>query len=203
MFKKLFGHKEAVSNIHFVLGSALDAEFPGLQMAQFGMGCFWGAERKFWTAPGVISTAVGYSGGQLENPTYEQVCDGNTGHAEVVRVVYDPAVTSYEKILDIFWANHNPTQLNRQGNDRGTQYRTAAYYYSDDQRLLLEATKAAFQKRLTAKDFGPIVTEIRQAPTFYFAEEYHQQYLAKNPGGYCGLGGTGCYTPGEVNELAK
>jgi len=203
MFKKIFGHAESAPNVHFVLKSALEGDFPGMEFAQFGMGCFWGAERKFWTAPGVVSTAVGYSGGDTENPSYDSVCSGQTNHVEIVRVIYDPSQTSYAKMLDIFWGNHDPTQKNRQGNDRGTQYRSAAYYYTEEQRALLEATKLAFQKRLKERDFGPIVTDIAPAPKFYMAEDYHQQYLAKNPGGYCGLGGTGCYVAGEINELSK
>jgi peptide-methionine (S)-S-oxide reductase len=181
---------------HEVLGSPMEAPFPaGTQLAQFGMGCFWGAERKFWQAPGVLSTQVGYAGGFTPNPYYEEVSTGRTGHAEVVRIVYDPAKTSYEQLLKIFWENHDPTQGMRQGNDQGTQYRSAIYTYSDDQQKAAAASRDAFQTKLAAAGFGAITTEIRPAPEFWYAEDYHQQYLHKNPSGYCGLGGTGVSCP--------
>jgi len=180
---------------HAVLGTPLDGEFSGLEVALFGMGCFWGAERKFWEAPGIHSTAVGYAGGYTPNTTYEEVCSGLTGHTEAVRVIFDPRVTSYDEMLRIFWENHDPTQGMRQGNDVGTQYRSAIYAVSDAQRLAAEQSRDRFQARLTAAGFGPITTEIAPAPRFYFAEDYHQQYLAKNPGGYCGIGGTGVTCP--------
>jgi peptide-methionine (S)-S-oxide reductase len=180
---------------HFVLGVPLDGPFPGLELAMFGMGCFWGAERKFWEAPGVHSTAVGYAAGHTPNPTYEEVCSGRTGHAEVVRVVFDPSKTSYDEILRIFWEDHDPTQGMRQGNDTGTQYRSGIYWYSESQRRSAERSRSEYQARLTAAGHGTITTEIESAPAFYFAEEYHQQYLAKNPQGYCGLGGTGVLCP--------
>ena len=177
---------------HFVNGHRLSGPYPeGLQQAVFGMGCFWGAERKFWEAPGVWTTAVGYAGGATLNPTYEEVCSGQTGHTEAVLVVFDPAVTNYEALLKIFWENHDPTQGMRQGNDVGTQYRSAIYTYSPEQLRAAEASREAYQARLSAARYGAITTEIREAPEFYFAEDYHQQYLAKNPHGYCGLGGTG------------
>ena len=177
---------------HYVNGHPIAPPFPrGLEQAVFGMGCFWGAERKFWQAPGVYSTAVGYAGGYTANPTYREVCSGMTAHTEVVLVVFDPAVTSYEEMLKIFWENHDPTQGMRQGNDIGTQYRSAIYATSAAQRRAAEMSREAFQDRLTAAGFGRITTEIADAQPFYYAEEYHQQYLAKNPGGYCGLGGTG------------
>jgi len=181
-----------VPETHFVNGNRIRAPFPaGLQQAVFGMGCFWGAERKFWQAPGVYSTAVGYAGGYTENATYKEVCSGMTGHAEVVLVVFDPAQISYEQLLTIFWENHDPTQGMRQGNDVGTQYRSVVYTTTDEQRRAAEASRASYQDRLTAAGFGRITTEIAAAPPFYYAEEYHQQYLAKNPNGYCGIGGTG------------
>jgi peptide-methionine (S)-S-oxide reductase len=157
----------------------------------FGMGCFWGAERKFWQTPGVLSTAVGYAAGLTPNPTYEEVCSGHTGHNEVVRVAFDPKVTPYDALLRIFWEAHNPTQGMRQGNDQGTQYRSGIYTYGDGQRAAAEASLSAYQKELKEAGHGVITTEILPAREFYFAEDYHQQYLAKNPGGYCGLGGTG------------
>jgi peptide-methionine (S)-S-oxide reductase len=187
--------KIPVAPHHFVNGAALEPPFPGLELALFGMGCFWGAERKFWQAPGVVSTSVGYAGGYTPNPTYREVCSGETGHDEVVRVVYDPAKTSYQDLLKLFWENHDPTQGMRQGNDVGTQYRSAIYTYGDAQTKAAEASRAAFQKELTAAGYGAITTEIAPAPDFYYAEDYHQQYLAKNPGGYCGLGGTGVSCP--------
>jgi peptide-methionine (S)-S-oxide reductase len=181
---------------HFVNGHRISPPFPaGLEQAIFGMGCFWGAERKFWEAPGVYSTAVGYAGGYTPNATYREVCSGMTGHTEVVLVVFDPQVTSYEQMLKIFWENHDPTQGMQQGNDIGTQYRSAIYTMSADQQAAAEATRRAFQDRLDAAGFGRITTEIAGAPAFYYAEDYHQQYLAKNPGGYCGLGGTGVTCP--------
>jgi peptide-methionine (S)-S-oxide reductase len=181
---------------HFVKGAPLKPPFPeGVEAAVFGMGCFWGAERAFWQAPGVYTTAVGYAGGATPNPTYEEVCSGGTAHAEVVLVAFDAKATSYEEMLRIFWENHDPTQGMRQGNDVGTQYRSAIYVHSPEQRRLAEASRAAYQKRLKAAGHGAITTEIRDAPPFYYAEEYHQQYLAKNPGGYCGLGRTGVSYP--------
>src|SRR5436190_2544122 len=181
---------------HEVLGNPIAPPFPeGLERAVFGMGCFWGAERLFWQAEGVWTTAVGYAGGFTLNPTYDEVCSGSTGHAEVVLVVFDPAKTSYAEILRIFWEGHDPTQGMRQGNDLGTQYRSAIYYTSDAQRELAEASHAAFAKRLGEAGFGEITTEIAPAGQFYYAEDYHQQYLAKNPNGYCGLGGTGVSCP--------
>jgi peptide-methionine (S)-S-oxide reductase len=177
---------------HYVNGNPLKPPFPaGLQLAQLGLGCFWGAERKFWQTPGVFSTAVGYGGGHTPNPTYEEVCSGLTGHTELVLVVFDPAKISYENLLRVFWEAHDPTQGMRQGNDTGTQYRSAIYTYSDAQRRSAEQTRDAYQAALTKAGYPAITTEIAQAGPFYYAEEYHQQYLAKNPGGYCGLGGTG------------
>jgi peptide-methionine (S)-S-oxide reductase len=191
-----------VPDAHFVNGHRLTPPFPaGLEQAVFGMGCFWGAERKFWQAPGVYSTAVGYAGGYTPNPTYREVCTGMTGHAEVVLVVFDPAQIPYDALLKIFWENHDPTQGMRQGNDMGTQYRSAIYTSSPGQLRAATASRDAFQDRLTAAAYGRITTEIAEAPPFYYAEEYHQQYLAKNPGGYCGLGGTGVSCP--VGILAK
>ncbi len=181
---------------HFVNGHPLKAPFPpGMQLAQFGLGCFWGAERKFWEVPGVYSTAVGYAGGETKNPTYEEVCTGMTNHTEAVLVVFDPQAVSYEALLKVFWESHNPTQGMRQGNDAGTQYRSAIYAYGDAQLQAALASKDSFQKALSSKGFGLITTEIRSAPEFYYAEDYHQQYLAKNPAGYCGLGGTGVSCP--------
>ena len=185
-----------VPDKHFVSGRPLKPPFPaGLEQAVFGLGCFWGAERKFWQAPGVFVTAVGYAGGHTPNPTYQEVCSGRTGHAEVVRVVFDPKATSYEAMLKLFWESHDPTQGMRQGNDSGTQYRSAIYAYGDAQRRAAEASREAYQRALTKAGHGPITTEIRPAPEFYYAEDYHQQYLAKNPDGYCGLGGTGVACP--------
>jgi peptide-methionine (S)-S-oxide reductase len=181
---------------HYVNGHPLTPPFPtGLQQALFGMGCFWGAERKFWQAPGVYTTAVGYAGGYTPNPTYREVCSGMTGHAEVVLVVFDPKKTSYDEMLKIFWENHDPTQGMRQGNDAGTQYRSAVYTFSPEQAQAARASRDAFQDRLTAAGFDRVTTEIAAAPPFYYAEDYHQQYLAKNPDGYCGLGGTGVSCP--------
>jgi peptide-methionine (S)-S-oxide reductase len=182
---------------HFVNGRPLKGPYPeGVELAMFGLGCFWGAERKFWQLPkGVWVTAVGYAGGQTPNPTYEEVCSGLTGHNEVVLVAFDPAQTSYEALLKTFWESHDPTQGMRQGNDVGTQYRSGVYVFSPTQRAAAEASRAAYQAALTARGLGPITTEIVDAPPFYYAEDYHQQYLAKNPGGYCGLGGTGVVCP--------
>jgi peptide-methionine (S)-S-oxide reductase len=181
---------------HFVNGHPLAGPYPaGFEKAVFGLGCFWGAERVFWQVPGVWVTAVGYAGGSTPNPTYEEVCGGRTGHTEAVLVVYDPAVTSYDALLKVFWESHDPTQGMRQGNDVGTQYRSAIYTYSPEQRRAAEATRAAYQPRLETARYGVISTEIADAPPFYFAEGYHQQYLAKNPHGYCGLGGTGIACP--------
>ncbi len=186
----------AVPDKHHVNGNPLVPPFPaGMELALFGMGCFWGAERKFWQLEGVYSTAVGYAAGSTPNPTYQEVCSGLTGHNEVVRVVFDPAVVSYEQLLKTFWESHNPTQGMRQGNDVGTQYRSGIYTYSDTQRQLAEASQTAYQKALGAAGYGAITTEILAAPEFYYAEAYHQQYLAKNPGGYCGLGGTNVSCP--------
>jgi len=180
-----------VTNRHFVNGNPIQPPFPaGIELAMFGMGCFWGAERKFWQRSGVFSTAVGYAAGITPNPTYREVCSGMTGHNEVVLVAYDPQVVSYEDLLKIFWENHNPTQGMRQGNDVGTQYRSGIYTYNETQQQLAIASKAQYQGALQQAEYGEITTEILAAPPFYYAEEYHQQYLAKNPGGYCGLGGT-------------
>ena len=190
----------AVPETHFVNGNRLSPPFPaGLEQAVFGMGCFWGAERKFWEAPGVYSTAVGYAGGYTPNPTYKEVCSGMTGHNEVVLVVFDPARTSFDALLKIFWENHDPTQGMRQGNDAGTQYRSGVYCAPPGQRRAAEASRDAFQDRLTAAGFGRITTEIIDAPPFFYAEDYHQQYLAKNPDGYCGIGGTGVTCPVGVS----
>jgi peptide-methionine (S)-S-oxide reductase len=181
---------------HFVNGRRLGGPYPaGLERAVFGLGCFWGAERIFWQAPGVWVTAVGYAGGTTPNPTYEEVCSGRTGHAEVVLVVYDPQVAGYDTLLRLFWESHDPTQGMRQGNDVGTQYRSAIYVFSAEQRQLAEASRRIYQERLDGAGLGRITTEIAEAPPFYFAEPYHQQYLAKNPHGYCGLGGTGVSCP--------
>ena len=186
----------AVPERHFVNGAPLSAPFPeGIELATFGMGCFWGAERRFWTRPGVVSTAVGYAGGSTPNPTYHEVCSGRTGHAEVVRVAFDPGRIPYEELLRLFWEGHDPTQGMRQGNDVGTQYRSALYTYGDTQRQAAERSLAAYERALASAGLGPITTEIRPAPEFYYAEDYHQQYLAKNPDGYCGHGGTGVTCP--------
>lgn len=185
-----------VPDKHYVNGNPLQPPFPeGMETAVFGMGCFWGAERKFWETEGVYTTAVGYAAGHTPNPTYREVCSGMTGHNEVVLVVFDPKVISYEGILRVFWENHNPTQGMRQGNDTGTQYRSGVYTYSDEQRKLAESSRDAYQSELDAAGYSKITTEILDAPEFYYAENYHQQYLAKNPGGYCGLGGTGVSCP--------
>ena len=181
---------------HFVNGARLEAPFPsGLQLAVFGLGCFWGAEKKFWELPGVYSTAAGYAAGQTPNPTYREVCTGMTGHNEVVLVVFDPARVSYDTLLRTFWESHNPTQGMRQANDVGTQYRSGIYYYDDAQRAAAERSLEAYQRQLTKAGHGKITTEVLPAPEFYYAEDYHQQYLAKNPDGYCGLGGTGVSCP--------
>jgi peptide-methionine (S)-S-oxide reductase len=192
-----------VPDAHFVNGHRITPPFPaGLQQAMFGMGCFWGAERKFWQLNGVYSTAVGYAAGHTENPTYSEVCSGMTGHSEVVLVVFDPKTITFEDLLRVFWESHDPTQGMRQGNDAGTQYRSGIYYYDDGQQRAAERSRDAFQGRLTASGYGPITTEIIAAPEFYYAEDYHQQYLAKNPGGYCGLGGTGVTCPVGVAASA-
>jgi peptide-methionine (S)-S-oxide reductase len=181
---------------HFVNGHPLQAPFPdGLELAMFGLGCFWGAERLFWQTPGVYSTAVGYAGGITPNPTYQEVCSGRTGHTEAVLVVFDPAVVSYDQLLKVFWEGHNPTQGMRQGNDVGTQYRSGIYTFNDEQLAAAKTSRDMYQDVLNAAGYGEITTEILPAPTFYYAEDYHQQYLAKNPGGYCGLGGTGLSCP--------
>ena len=185
-----------VPDRHLVLGTPLQPPFPGgMQTAVFAMGCFWGAERAFWTAPGVYTTAVGYAGGFTPNPTYEETCSGRTGHTEAVLVVFDPAATSYDALLRIFWESHDPTQGMRQGNDVGTQYRSAVYATSPEQLVAAEASKEAYQSVLTAAGHGEISTEIAADKTFYYAEGYHQQYLASHPNGYCGLGGTGVSCP--------
>jgi peptide-methionine (S)-S-oxide reductase len=185
-----------VPKTHFVNGAPLEPPFPaGTELALFGLGCFWGAERKFWRMPGVVSTAVGYAGGFTPNPTYEEVCSGRTGHAEVVRVVFDPRNLGYEDLLRVFWESHDPTQGMRQGNDVGTQYRSAIYTYGAEQRKKAEVSRDAYQKALGAAGHGAVTTEIGEAPELYYAEDYHQQYLAKNPNGYCGLGGTGVACP--------
>jgi peptide-methionine (S)-S-oxide reductase len=185
-----------VPRSHFVNGAPLEPPFPeGAELALFGMGCFWGAERRFWQTPGVLSTSVGYAGGFTPNPTYEEVCSGLTGHAEVVRVAFDPSRVSFEELLRVFWESHDPTQGMRQGNDAGTQYRSAIYAYGEEQRRAAQASRDAYPKALDASGHGAITTEIRDAPEFYYAEDYHQQYLGKNPNGYCGLGGTGVACP--------
>jgi peptide-methionine (S)-S-oxide reductase len=184
------------ADTHFVNGAALKGPYPhGAERAVFGLGCFWGAERKFWQMPGVLVTAVGYAGGHTPNPTYEELCSGKTGHTEAVLVVFDPKQVTYAELLKTFWESHNPTQGMRQGNDMGTQYRSSIYTYSEDQHHAAEASKAAYETALRAQGLPPITTEIEPAPEFYFAEALHQQYLAKNPEGYCGLGGTGVSCP--------
>ena len=185
-----------VAKAHYVNGAPLEPPFPaGTELALFGLGCFWGAERKFWQTPGVVSTSVGYAGGLTPNPTYEEVCSGRTGHTEVVRVVFDPRTLGYGELLRIFWEAHDPTQGMRQGNDVGTQYRSAIYTYGDEQARAAAASRDAYQQALSASGHATITTEIAEAPEFYYAEDYHQQYLAKNPGGYCGIGGTGVACP--------
>jgi peptide-methionine (S)-S-oxide reductase len=194
--------KFRVPEKHFANGNRVAPPFPeGLQLAQFGLGCFWGAERLFWQTPGVYSTAVGYAGGETPNPTYEEVCSGFTNHTEAVLVVFDPKRLSYEALLKVFWEGHDPTQGMRQGNDRGSQYRSAIYTYGAEQAKAAAASRDAFEAALKAKGFGGITTEIKPAGEFYYAEDYHQQYLAKNPDGYCGLGGTGVACP--VSALAR
>ena len=201
--KALPGRSEriAVPAKHFVNGAPLQGDFPGLEKAMFGMGCFWGAERKFWQVPGVVTTAVGYAGGLTPNATYREVCTGMTGHNEVVFVVFDPKKVSYEKLLEVFWENHDPTQGMRQGNDVGTQYRSGIYTFGEAQQKAAEASKEAYQKAITKAGYGAITTEVVPAPELYYAEEYHQQYLAKNPDGYCGLGGTGVACPIGVAKV--
>jgi len=184
------------SSNHFVNGRSIQPPFPSnLQLALFGLGCFWGAERKFWQQPGVWVTAVGYAGGYTPNPTYQEVCSGQTGHNEVVLVVFDPTLISYEQLLKVFWESHNPTQGMRQGNDTGTQYRSGIYTYSEAQKTLALTSKVKYEQALQGSGYGSITTEILDVPPFYYAEDYHQQYLAKNPGGYCGLGGTNVSCP--------
>ena len=191
--------KMPVPASHFVNGARLEPPFPeGTELALFGLGCFWGAERKFWQTPGVVSTSVGYAGGVTPNPSYREVCSGATGHTEVVRVVFDPKRVSYADLLRVFWEAHDPTQGMRQGNDVGTQYRSAIYTHGEAQAKAAAASREEYQRALDAAGLGRITTEIREAPEFYYAEEYHQQYLAKNPGGYCGLGGTGVSCPAGV-----
>lgn len=181
---------------HFVKGNPILPPFPeGLEQAMFGMGCFWGAERRFWETAGVYTTAVGYAAGDRADPSYEQVCSGATGHAEVVMLLFDPSVVSYPDLLTLFWESHDPTQGMRQGNDRGTQYRSGIYVYTPTQKEQAEETRVTYQQALSSRGYGAITTEIVDAPPFYYAEEYHQQYLAKNPSGYCGLGGTGVDCP--------
>ena len=194
----LAGRGEAIptAETNYVTGRPLKGPFPeGLEQAMFGMGCFWGVERLFWKLPGVYATAVGYAGGETPNPTYQEVCSGGTGHGEVVLVTYDPKVISYDALLKAFWEGHDPTQGMRQGNDVGTQYRSGIYPFTPAQRAAAEASKAAFGQQLKAAGYGPVTTEIVDAPPFYYAEDYHQQYLAKNPGGYCGVSGTGVTCP--------
>ena len=189
---------------HYVNGNPLKGPFPPhLRQALFGMGCFWGVERKFWQARGVYTTAAGYAAGLTPNPGYREVCSGRTGHNEVVLVVFDPSEVSYQQLLTLFWEGHDPTQGMRQGNDRGTQYRSGIYVFDEEQRLQAEASREAFQRALDRAGFGAITTEILPAPAFYYAEDYHQQYLAKNPGGYCGLGGTGVSCPSGVAASAR
>jgi peptide-methionine (S)-S-oxide reductase len=189
-------HPIPTADTHHVFGTPLTAQpAPGQEQAMFGMGCFWGVERMFWQLPGVVMTSVGYAGGHTPNATYEEVCTGKTGHNEVVHVIYDPAQTSFEALLKVFWEGHDPTQGMRQGNDIGTQYRSGIYPYSDAQKAAAEASKSDFAGRLVSAGFGAITTEIVAAPTYYLAEDYHQQYLSKNPGGYCGIGGTGVTCP--------
>lgn len=203
--KALPGRQEPipVPATHFVNGNPLQPPFPdGMEQVIVGMGCFWGAERKFWQQEGVFVTAVGYAAGITPNPTYQEVCSGMTGHNEVVLVVYDPQVISFETLLKVFWESHNPTQGMRQGNDAGTQYRSGIYLYSPEQKELALASKQAYQKALSAAGYGDITTEIMDAPEFYYAEGYHQQYLAKNPNGYCGLGGTNVACPGMSQASA-
>jgi len=199
------GRKEPmpIAAEHFVNRHPIAPPFPGgLERAMFGMGCFWGAERKFWQLDGVYTTAVGYAAGHTPNPTYRDVCSGMTGHAEVVLLVFDPKTIAYDDLLKVFWENHDPTQGMRQGNDAGTQYRSGIYCYSDEQRRAAERSRDSYQQQLTVAGYGSITTEILPAPDFYYAEDYHQQYLAKNPDGYCGLGGTGVTCPVGVRVSA-
>ncbi len=201
----LKGRPDAIrtASTHFVSGRPLKGPYPaGLELAQFGMGCFWGVERIFWKLPGVWVTAAGYAGGVTPNPTYEEACSGRTGHTEAVLLVYDPKVVSYEALLKTFWEGHNPTQGMRQGNDAGTQYRSAIYTYDDAQAKAAAASKTAYEDVLKSRGFGEITTEVKPAGPFYFAEDYHQQYLAKNPGGYCGIGGTGVTCPIGLSQNA-
>jgi peptide-methionine (S)-S-oxide reductase len=194
----------AVGDRHYVLGTPLEAPYPaGLEEAYFGLGCFWGAERIFWEADGVYTTAVGYQGGFTPNPTYDEVCSARTGHAEIVKVVFDPAKLSYEQLLKLFWESHDPSQGMRQGNDVGTQYRSAVYVTSDAQKQAAVATRDAFQQALSSGGFGQITTEIADAGEFWYAEDYHQQYLAKNPDGYCGIAGTGMSCPVGVTKTSE
>ena len=187
----------SVTNRHFVNGNPILPPFPErMEQAVFGLGCFWGAERRFWQQPGVFTTAVGYAAGYTPNPTYDEVCSGLTGHNEVVRVVFDPSEVGYDELLRQFWEAHDPTQGMRQGNDVGTQYRSGIYIYGDDQKAAAEASRVRYEEALRSAGRGPVTTEILPAPSFYYAEDYHQQYLAKNPGGYCGLGGCGVAFPG-------
>ena len=188
---------------HAVLGTPMEPPFPGGQLARVAMGGCWGAARACWVLEGGYSTAVGYAGGYTPNPTYREVCTGKTGHAEVVRVAFDPKLVSYDKLLKVFWENHDPTQGMRQGNDIGTQYRSAIYWYGEEQRKAAEASRDAYQRVLKAAGYGSITTELREAPEFYYAEDYHQQYLEKNPEGYCGLGGTGLSCPTGLASAAK
>jgi peptide-methionine (S)-S-oxide reductase len=193
-----------VADAHFVNHHRLSPPFPdGFECAMFGMGCFWGAERKFWELDGVYTTAVGYAAGQTPNPTYREVCSGMTGHTEAVLVVFDPKQITFDDLLKVFWESHDPTQGMRQGNDAGTQYRSGIYCYGEEQRRAAERSRDVFQQRLTAAGYGPITTEILPAPEFYYAEDYHQQYLAKNPDGYCGLGGTGVTCPVGLEKSLK
>ena len=193
--------KIPVPSTHYVNGHPLQPPFPGgMESAMFGLGCFWGAERKFWQLEGVYTTAVGYAAGYTPNPTYQEVCSGLTGHNEVVLVVFDPKIVPYSQLLKVFWESHNPTQGMRQGNDTGTQYRSGIYVYSENQKQLAQASLNTYQAALSSAGYGKITTEILDAPEFYYAEEYHQQYLAKNPGGYCGLGGTNVACPVGIAE---
>ena len=188
--------------VHFVNGNRIIPPFPGnLEIIDVALGCFWGAERKFWQTPGVWSTAVGYQGGYTQNPTYREVCSGRTGHTEVVRVIYDPSQISPAKLMQVFWEAHDPTQGMRQGNDVGTQYRSAVYFHNETQRIAAFASHAAYEAKLVEAGYGKITTEIREAPPFYYAEDYHQQYLAKNPNGYCGIGGTGVSCPSGLSDV--
>jgi peptide-methionine (S)-S-oxide reductase len=196
--------KMPVAKTHTVKGAPMEGPFPeGLQTAMFAMGCFWGAEKKMWNVPGVYTTAVGYAAGHTPNPTYREVCTGRTGHAEVVRIVFDPKKVTFDDLLKVFWENHDPTQGMRQGGDVGTQYRSGIYTYGSEQHRAAEASKAAYQKALAAEGLGSITTEILPAPEFYFAEDYHQQYLDKNPDGYCGLGGTGVSCPVGIRGVSS